>query len=99
MAGSKDGVLAAFDGADGRMLWSQNLRGPISATPAVTPGGIAFVANEWGELIALDARNGHALWQESIPDDGFHASPAVAGGRLYIGSINGYLTAWGAGRR
>ena len=52
------------------------------------------MANEYGELTAIDVKNGQPVWQETLPDDGFHASPAIVGDRLYIGTMNGYLMAW-----
>ena len=93
--GSKDGMLTAFNTGNGEKIWSLDLRGPISATLAVTKNGIGYVGTEDGEMYGIDLQKGRILWKEIVPNDGFHASPTLVGDHLYVGTTNGYFIAWG----
>ena len=82
------GVLSAWDAADGRLLWRKSFESSHRATsPAfgaamspVVDGGrvIAHVGGDGdGELVALDAATGNALWSWKGDGPGY-ASPVVA---------------------
>lgn len=80
------GVLYCWRITDGKEMWKQRLKGPISSSP-ILAGGHIYWANERGtwyvfrpnpQMFELVAEN--QLGTESFP------SPAVAGGRLYIRS-------------
>ncbi|MFM2096871.1 MAG: hypothetical protein RIS70_3995 [Planctomycetota bacterium] len=80
------GILFCWRIADGKEMWKQRLKGPISSSP-ILAGGHIYWANERGtwyvfrpnpERFELIAEN--QLGTESFP------SPAVSGGRLYIRS-------------
>jgi outer membrane protein assembly factor BamB len=70
-----------------------------------TAGMLNYVPPHRADLIALDRQNGRPVWRFEIPPPaasgrkdvvpfGFSGSPAVANGRVYIGSIEGSVYAF-----
>lgn len=102
--GAGDGRLRAVDPVDGRVLWSLPTGGRIRSTPAVARGTVV-VGSADGSVYAADASDGHLLWRWDSPgrslesgDFGFdrktvQSSPAVAGGRVFVGTRSGSLFA------
>jgi putative pyrroloquinoline-quinone binding quinoprotein len=90
-----DGGVYAFDGATGERLWySQELIGQgeeDASNVAATSGAVYFSiyanAAYGGDnaLLSLDARTGAVRWQVA----GLFGAPAVAGGRVFVGSSSG----------
>lgn len=88
--------------------WSHDLdteRG-LEATPIVVDG-IMFTSGNWGRVYALDARTGKLIWS-FVPDvdgqygryaccDVVNRGVAVWKGRVYVGSLDGWLYALDAG--
>jgi alcohol dehydrogenase (cytochrome c) len=57
------GAIRAIDPATGSIRWSFDLhQGSAAAGVLSTAGGLVFTASKEGNLIALDARTGAALW-------------------------------------
>lgn len=94
------GTLTAINLATGKRAWQVPLgeypeltkKGiPITGTenyggPAVTAGGLVFIAATRDEKIrAFDKRTGKTLWESALPAAGY-ATPAVyqAGGKQYV---------------
>jgi outer membrane protein assembly factor BamB len=79
-----NGVLFCWRGRDGQELWKQRLTGPISASP-VYAGGHIYWANELGTMYVF--RPNPEKWdpvaENQIGNDSF-ASPAIAGGQLFL---------------
>jgi polyvinyl alcohol dehydrogenase (cytochrome) len=71
--------------------WVTQLGGDISARAAVVDG-VAYVPDWAGNLWAINASNGKALWSHQLSDYGLDAgtvsrtSPTVADGVVYIGT-------------
>ena len=102
-----DNELIALSGADGQRQWSHNgipetgslLGGP---SPAVE-GDIVVVAYSSGELFALQAQNGRALWSESLAAGrnlgsmsgmaDIHGRPVIDRGRVFAVSHSGRMAA------
>jgi eukaryotic-like serine/threonine-protein kinase len=61
------------------------------SSPAVANGKVYFGSGD-GNVYAVDAQSGVALWKFATKDV-VHASPAVANGLVYIGSWDSYLYA------
>ena len=83
---SNSGVLSAYDAATGR-----NLYGPtrlsgirnIYASPVIA-GGRLYVASRDGATLVAKAGPEFEILSMNRLDDGFDASPAVAGGEIYL---------------
>jgi len=98
IVGTKEDMLTSFNSTNGKQRQSQDLRAPISATPAATQGSITFVTNAYGEQrqTAIDIKSGQPVGHETLLDNGFQSSSALVDNHLYIGTMNGYLMmAWG----
>lgn len=74
--------------------WTFTTGGEVSARPAVVDGAVYFP--DWGgNLWAVDAKKGKALWSHQLSDYGLPAptnsrtSPAVADGVVYLGTQEG----------
>ena len=77
------GILLSADAADGRILWQLRLKGPFWATPVVADDR-AYCVNHAGlvQIVAL-GDEGKLLGTAQI-DEGVLASPAVAGGAIFL---------------
>ena len=91
--GTAEGKILALNATDGKKVWSFNTTANyVGSSPAVA-GGVVYAAAYDGNLYALDAYNGMELWNYNVgeqPETG--CSPAIANGRIYIGSIFTHLT-------
>jgi outer membrane protein assembly factor BamB len=93
--GASDGTLYAFGASHGRLLWTASTGAVymVSSSPVVANGLVYYVGD--GTLYAFDAVTGAVRWTASA---GLIArsSPAVAGGRVYVGSQDKSLYAFDA---
>ena len=74
----------------------------LEATPIVVDG-VLYTSLAWSEVVALDAATGRELWRhdpkvEGSADrraccDGVNRGVAVRKGRVYVGTLDGYLLA------
>ena len=88
--------LHAF-GLDGTPAWSYTAAGPVSSSPAVAGGLCYFVTNVnnasaglFSSLVVVDGQ-GHRMWAKTLtPHDWALASAAIADGRVYVASDNGW---------
>ncbi|HJZ65858.1 MAG TPA: PQQ-dependent dehydrogenase, methanol/ethanol family [Candidatus Acidoferrum sp.] len=56
------GALRALDPATGKLVWEWKHNSPSWSGVLSTAGGIVFTGDAEGNFIALDAKNGKALW-------------------------------------
>lgn len=102
--GAGDGKLYAVDPGNGRVLWSLPTEGRIRSTPALA-GGTVVVGSADGSVYAADAASGELRWRFDTGgraldsgDFGYdrktvQSSPAIADGRVFVGSRKGSLYA------
>ncbi|MFN2611758.1 MAG: PQQ-binding-like beta-propeller repeat protein [Solirubrobacterales bacterium] len=89
--GCECGILYALDQATGKTIWQRDLGSAIKGGPAID-NGIAYVGDYGGTLSAVNLDDGSIKWQSSSQGlslgrtGSFYATPAVAFGRVYIGS-------------
>lgn len=78
------GVMFCWRATDGREMWKERLKGPVSASP-VLAGGNIYWANEEGTLYVFAATPKHfqLVAQNQIGNDSF-ASPAICGGQIFL---------------
>lgn len=86
------GMLAAIPAASQGKLTDKNARWIVRGVQAgyaspVSDGERIYVLDNGGVLIALDAKTGKRLWQNSLGTIA-KASPILADGKLYIGTEN-----------
>ncbi len=108
IVGDASGTVYAFDLVSGAVRWRFTARGAVYSTPAVggaassEPGAradtrrgqpdlVVFAACD-GRVYALRATNGKKVWEFNT-DRAIVASPAVAAGKVYIGSSDGRFRA------
>lgn len=91
LAGRRDGTVSDAP----RLLWTFDAKTQIASTAAIS-GGVAFVGTEDAGLLALDLhsteKTGKELWRAAT-GAAVEASPAVEGGRVYIGDKRGVFRA------
>lgn len=78
------GVMFCWRGSDGREMWKERLKGPVSASPVLADGNI-YWANELGTLYVFNAtpERFDPVAQNQIGNDSF-ASPAICGGQVFL---------------
>ena len=80
------GVLRAFDGATGNVVWSVQLPGQFSFSSAPTVReGVIYTggAGSGGTVYAVNANTGAVLWTSSVAN-GDYSSPAVTSDGVYV---------------
>ncbi len=79
-----NGVLYCWRGVDGREMWKERLKGPVSASP-VLAGGHIYWANELGTLYVFkpNPERCELVAENQIENDSF-ASPAICGGQIFL---------------
>jgi len=79
-----NGVLFCWRGSDGKVMWTQRLKGPVSASP-VLAGDQIYWANEEGTLYVFRANpERYELIRENHVGDDAFPSPAICGGQVYL---------------
>jgi outer membrane protein assembly factor BamB len=98
-AATLSGRTLALDLETGERIWTAR-DGAVSAPVAV--GGSVFTVSDRNQLLRLDAATGRVVWRRDLPffretrvnrREGIFAQhgPVLAGGRLWVGSSDGYL--------
>ena len=77
-----NGLLRAFDGATGSMIWSRQFTQSVYNAPPTVSDGVVYVSGEL-RVHAIDANTGAVLWSSSVIN-GDTSSPAVASDGIYV---------------
>lgn len=91
--GSRDGRMYCVDAASGKSLWTFDAKEPIVSSPATDGQRLLFGCDD-GSVHCLDAAAGAKLWSMDTSNLSFDidscilSSPALAGGRVYIGVMS-----------
>lgn len=97
-ASTHPGQLLAVDTTDGSVLWTDELGWHAWSSPTVVDNTLV-VATCTGRLRAYeleDPRSPSVLWETMIPTQAcIESTPAIWDGRIYVGSRDGYLYAFG----
>lgn len=92
--------LTAFAAADGKKLWSVDLRKDKSGD-LVIGGGVAYsagrlyVTNGYNQLLCLDPRDGALIWEKGLPAPS-RAAPTIADGRVFVVTMDSKIVAFNA---
>ncbi len=91
--GNESGTVFAMDVKSGKTKWSIDTPGAVKGGVTID-GGIAYFGNYAGEVYAVRAKDGSVKWQSGTQGSSFgttgriYSTPAVAYGRVYVGSID-----------
>jgi outer membrane protein assembly factor BamB len=77
------GVASCLEASTGQEIWRERIGGNYSASPLYCAGRIYFFSEE-GKGTVIEAGRQFKKLAENMLDDGFMASPAVAGQALYL---------------
>jgi outer membrane protein assembly factor BamB/HEAT repeat protein len=80
-----------------RLLWTSRNVGRVVATP-IAADGLLYVGDVGGTVHCLDAATGAHIWKHET-HEAIWGSLLVAGGRLYVGNLEGRMTVLRAGRQ
>lgn len=97
--GDWNGDVWSFNANDGHVVWHKHLGGAIKGAIAYA-GGLLYAGSYDGHVYCLTA-NGRVVWRASaqprlIGNSQFYSTPALAYGRVYIGSTDGRVYSYGA---
>ncbi len=79
------GIVSAIDAATGQRVWQERIPGVYMASPVAGDGKIYF-ADETGTTLVLEAGRTLKVLAKNKLSGRFGASPAIAGGRLFLRS-------------
>lgn len=84
-----NGVMYCWKITDGKEVWKQRLRGPVSSSP-VLAGGHIYWANEHGTTYVFKPNPDRfeSVSENQLGEESF-ASPSVCGGQLFIRTATG----------
>ena len=89
------GKFYCFD-ENGNKLWEYEPNGPVQSSPVIANNKIYFATNTENGTIYCLGEDGNLIWEYiPTPNQYILSSPAVADGKLFIGSDNGYLYCFG----
>jgi outer membrane protein assembly factor BamB len=80
---SDNGFATCLDTKDGKTVWQERIHGFFSASPLSAPGRIYFFDQD-GKTTVIAAQRQFKVIAMNQLDDGFMASPAVAGKALIL---------------
>jgi outer membrane protein assembly factor BamB len=79
------GIVSAIDAATGERVWQERIPGVYMASPVAGDGKIYF-ADETGTTLVLEAGRTLKVLAKNRLSGRFGASPAIAGGRIFLRS-------------
>jgi outer membrane protein assembly factor BamB len=77
------GIATAVEAKTGAMVWQSRVGGTFSASP-IHAGGRIYMFDEDGKTTVIEAGREFKVLAENQLDNGFMASPAVAGDALFV---------------
>ena len=98
-----DGKVKAFRADDGRHVWTGEMADYSTSSPAYV-NGMVIAGSFDRRLYAFNADTGREIWTSGFPyqggffDRGISGSPAIAGGRIFIGVRDGAVYSLGLRR-
>ena len=81
-----DGVASCINAKTAKIVWQKRVSGDYRASPILSAGRIYFFSQD-GTIPVIEASDKYKLLAKNKLDNGFQASPAVAGDSLYLRTI------------
>lgn len=91
---SDTGTMTCLVAETGKSLWQQKLGGRYYSSPVCANGRIYCISRE-GEAVVIEAADKFKLLARNKLPEGSHATPAIAGGRMYIRTYNHLISIGG----
>lgn len=92
--GSRDGFVYTLTATEGEVHWKTYLKAPVVSSPAITQDSV-YAATEAGRIYCLAINDGSIRWEYDTQNVKYGlkllSSPAIANGKLYIGSSDRYI--------
>jgi outer membrane protein assembly factor BamB len=96
IAQGEGGTWQALSRTDGALVWEFAPAAPFEVGgPVSIVGDTAYLTGRDGVLSAVDARTGEGIWEVTL-DGEMNYSPAITGGRIYVGTWMSGVYALGA---
>ncbi len=95
---SEVGVVRCIDPATGETVWTERVGGNFTASPVGADGRV-YLLNEDGETVVLEPARKCVILARNQLNELCRASPAVAGGRIFIRSEHQLYAIGAAGRK
>jgi len=80
----------AFNASDGTIIFRNDDSPAPDVASAVLFGDLYLLFGSGGTIIAIDAADGHELYEEDL-DNGFYSSPVTVGGKIVAVDMDGVL--------
>jgi outer membrane protein assembly factor BamB len=100
--GTEDGTVFALRARDGAVRWRYKADGAVKGGLTLDQGRL-FFGDYGGKVHAIRQRDGSPIWETSSAGSAFglkagrfYSTPAVAYGRVYIGSLDGFVYSFAA---
>ena len=100
--GSEDGTVYAVRASDGALRWRYKAGGAVKGGLALKDGKL-FFGDYGGKVTAIRQADGRRCWRATragtklgLRAGRFYSTPAVAYGRVYIGSLDGFVYSFAA---
>jgi outer membrane protein assembly factor BamB len=100
--GSEDGTVYALRASDGAVRWRYRAAGAVKGGLALKDGKL-FFGDYGGKVQSIRQADGHRLWRSNSAGSAlglragrFYSTPAVAYGRVYVGSLDGFVYSFAA---
>jgi outer membrane protein assembly factor BamB len=94
---SDRGIVTCADVRTGRVHWRERVPGSYYGSPVCVAGSLYCMSRE-GEVVALAAAAKYRLLARNPLGEGSHATPAVAGGVLYLRTFKHVISVGGKGQ-
>lgn len=91
-AADASGLISVVSAADGKLLWSKQLKEGLISGPALGQGYL-LVGTDSSKIIALSKDTGQELWQAGLSGDAL-AKPLIAQNKAIIKTIDGNIYAF-----
>ena len=98
--GTSDGRMLCLDKETGNFLWSYLVNGSVESSPGIADGKLYFDSDPCcgytSYLVCLNAYTGALIWSYNFNTQfPTKSSPALAAGKLFVGSGDGTIYAFG----
>jgi outer membrane protein assembly factor BamB len=78
-----NGIASCLEARTGKEIWRERVGGNYSASPVLAQGHIYFFSEE-GKTTVIEADREFKKLAENQLEEGFMASPAIAGNAFYL---------------
>lgn len=93
---SDKGVVTCLDAPSGKRHWRRRVGGDYFSSPIIVDGKL-YCASRDGVMVVLAAEADYQMLAKNPLGDNVHATPAVAGGRMYIRTFGKLMSLGGEG--